>query len=313
MEFKHQSVLLQEAMRGLNIIPNGIYVDCTLGRSGHSLEILKHLATGKLYCFEQDEEAIVASQQVLQQSNYDNYEIIKNNFVNLAADLQLRQIKTVNGILYDLGVSSPQLDDDKRGFSYRYDSVLDMRMNQQQILTAKTVINTYSIAALAKVFQEYGEEPFAKVIAKNIGIARAEQPIATTFELVTIIKKSLPQKVLKKAKHPAKRIFQALRIEVNQELAVLQTSLEQATKMLAVKGRLVVISFHSLEDRIVKKYFQTLTQDPNYEINQQLPTVSHFESNYRIITKKAIVPALDEQTLNPRSTSAKLRILERVK
>lgn len=313
MEFKHQSVLLQKTIMGLNIIPNGIYVDCTLGRAGHSLEILKHLAIGKLYCFEQDEEAIVASQQVLQQSDYDNYEIIKNNFVNLAAELQLRQIKTVNGILYDLGVSSPQLDDDKRGFSYRYDSMLDMRMNQQQPLTAKTVINTYSVAALAKVFQEYGEEPFAKVIAKKIVAARDEQPIEITFQLVTIIKKSLPQTVLKKAKHPAKRIFQALRIEVNQELTVLQASLKQAVKLLAVKGRLVVISFHSLEDRIVKKYFQTLTQDPNYEINQQLPTVSNFESNYRIITKKAIVPALDEQTLNPRSTSAKLRILERVK
>ncbi|WHQ36353.1 16S rRNA (cytosine(1402)-N(4))-methyltransferase RsmH [Spiroplasma sp. SV19] len=313
MEFKHQSVLLQEAITGLNIVPNGIYVDCTLGRAGHSLAILKHLSAGKLYCFEQDEEAIVASQQILQQSNYRNYEIIKNNFVNLAAELQLRQVKAVNGILYDLGVSSPQLDDDKRGFSYRYDSILDMRMNQDQVLTAQTVINTYSAMALAKVFQEYGEEPFAKVIAKNIVTARAEQTIETTFQLVTIIKKSLPQKVLRKAKHPAKRIFQALRIEVNQELSVLQASLEQAVKLLAVKGRLVVISFHSLEDRIVKKYFQTLTQDPNYEINQQLPTISYFESNYQIITKKAVVPAADEQTLNPRSTSAKLRILERVK
>ncbi|WP_425379561.1 16S rRNA (cytosine(1402)-N(4))-methyltransferase RsmH [Spiroplasma endosymbiont of Stenodema calcarata] len=313
MKFKHQTVLLHEAIAGLNIIANGIYVDCTLGRAGHSLEILNHLSTGKLYCFEQDNEAIIASQQVLQQSKYQNYEIIKNNFVNLAAELQLRQIKVVNGFLYDLGVSSPQLDDDKRGFSYRYDSMLDMRMNQQQSLTAQVVVNTYSMAALAKIFQEYGEEPFAKVIAKNIVTARAEQTIETTLQLVTIIKKSLPQKILKKAKHPAKRIFQALRIEVNQELFVLQESLQQAVKMLAINGRLVVISFHSLEDRIVKKYFQTLTQDPNYEINQLLPTVSHFESNYRIINKRAIVPALDEQTVNPRSTSAKLRILERVK
>lgn len=313
MKFKHQTVLLHEAIAGLNIIANGIYVDCTLGRAGHSLEILNHLSTGKLYCFEQDNEAIIASQQVLQQSKYQNYEIIKNNFVNLAAELQLRQIKAVNGFLYDLGVSSPQLDDDKRGFSYRYDSMLDMRMNQQQLLTAQVVLNNYSMAALAKIFQEYGEEPFAKVIAKNIVTARAEQTIETTLQLVTIIKKSLPQKILKKAKHPAKRIFQALRIEVNQELFVLQESLQQAVKMLAINGRLVVISFHSLEDRIVKKYFQTLTQDPNYEINQLLPTVSHFESNYRIINKRAIVPALDEQTVNPRSTSAKLRILERVK
>ncbi|WP_338954570.1 16S rRNA (cytosine(1402)-N(4))-methyltransferase RsmH [Spiroplasma endosymbiont of Polydrusus cervinus] len=313
MEFKHQTVLLQEAIAGLNIIKNEVYVDCTLGRAGHSLEILKHLPNGKLYCFEQDEAAITASEQILHQSKYRNYEIIKNNFVNLAAELQLRKIKAVNGILYDLGVSSPQLDDYKRGFSYRYDSPLDMRMNQTASLIARTIVNTYSQAALAKVFQDYGEEPFAKVLAKNIVLARDEQEIVTTFQLIEIIKKSLPQKILKKAKHPAKRVFQALRIEVNQELFVLQESLRQATTLLAVHGRLVVISFHSLEDRIVKKYFQSLTQDPNYEINQQLPVISHFESNYRIITKKALVPSINEQTINHRSTSAKLRILERVK
>ncbi|WP_425377725.1 16S rRNA (cytosine(1402)-N(4))-methyltransferase RsmH [Spiroplasma endosymbiont of Polydrusus pterygomalis] len=313
MEFKHQTVLLKEAIARLNIIKNGVYVDCTLGRAGHSLEILKHLPNGKLYCFEQDEAAITVSEQILHQSKYRNYEIIKNNFVNLAAELQLRQIKPVNGILYDLGVSSPQLDDYKRGFSYRYDSPLDMRMNQTASLTARTIVNTYSQAALAKLFQDYGEEPFAKVLAKNIVLARDEQEIVTTFQLVEIIKKSLPQKILKKAKHPAKRVFQALRIEVNQELFVLQESLRQATTLLAIHGRLVVISFHSLEDRIVKKYFQSLTQDPNYEINQQLPVISHFESNYRIITKKALVPSIDEQTVNHRSTSAKLRILERVK
>lgn len=184
MEFKHQTVLLQEAIAGLNILNNGIYVDCTLGRAGHSLEILKHLPNGKLYCFEQDEAAIIASKQILQESKYHNYEIIKNNFVNLAAELQVRQVKAVNGILYDLGVSSPQLDDDNRGFSYRYDSLLDMRMNQKQELTAKIIVNTYSQEALAKLFQDYGEEPFAKVIAKNIVIDRNTQEIVTTFHLV---------------------------------------------------------------------------------------------------------------------------------
>ncbi|UZQ30971.1 MAG: 16S rRNA (cytosine(1402)-N(4))-methyltransferase RsmH [Spiroplasma phoeniceum] len=313
MEFKHQTVLLQEVIAGLNVQKNGIYVDCTLGRAGHSLEILKHIPNGKLYCFEQDEVAIVASEEILQKSKYRNYEIIKNNFVNLAAEFQLRHVKAVNGFLYDLGVSSPQLDDDNRGFSYRYDSPLDMRMNQHQGLTAKNIVNTYSQEALVKLFQDYGEEPFAKVIAKNIVIVRNEQEIVTTFHLIEIIKKSLPQKILKKAKHPAKRVFQALRIEVNQELFVLQESLRQATTLLAVHGRLVVISFHSLEDRIVKKYFQSLTKDPNYEINQQLPVISHFESDYQIITKKAIVPSVTEQTNNHRSTSAKLRILERVK
>ncbi|WP_374696249.1 16S rRNA (cytosine(1402)-N(4))-methyltransferase RsmH [Spiroplasma endosymbiont of Polydrusus formosus] len=313
MEFKHQTVLLQEAIAGLNIIKNGVYVDCTLGRAGHSIEILKHLSNGKLYCFEQDEAAIIDSEQILNQNKYRNYEIIKNNFINLADELQLRQIKAVNGILYDLGVSSPQLDDYKRGFSYRYDGPLDMRMNQTASLTARMIVNTYYQAALVKLFQNYGEETFAKVLAKNIVIARDEQEIATTFQLVEIIKNSLPQKILKKTKHPAKRVFQALRIEVNQELFVLQESLRQATTLLAVHGRLVVISFHSLEDRIVKKYFQSLTQDPNYETNQQLPVISYFESNYRIITKKALVPSIDEQTVNHRSTSAKLRILERVK
>ncbi len=313
MEFKHQTVLLQEAISGLNVQNKGIYVDCTLGRAGHSLEILKHLPNGKLYCFEQDEAAIVASEKILQKSKYHNYEIIKNNFVNLAAELQLRRVKAVNGILYDLGVSSPQLDDNTRGFSYRYDSPLDMRMNQHQVLTAKIVVNTYSQEALVKIFQDYGEEPFAKLIAKNIVIARNKKNIVTTFHIVEIIKKSLQQKILKKAKHPAKRVFQALRIEVNQELFVLQESLRQATTLLAAHGRLVVISFHSLEDRIVKKYFKSLKKDPNYEINQHLPVISHFESDYQIITKKVIVPSVTEKTNNHRSTSAKLRILERVK
>lgn len=188
-----------------------------------------------------------------------------------------------------------------------------MRMNQEQVLTAKTIVNTYSQKVLTNFFQKYGEEPFAKLIAKNIVIARNNKEIVTTFQLVEIIKKTLPQKILKKAKHPAKRIFQALRIEVNKELFVLQESLRQAVTLLAIHGRLVVISFNSLEDRIVKKYFQNLTQDPNYEINQQLPIMSNFKSNYRIITKKAIIPSMIEQIINYRCTSAKLRILERIK
>lgn len=313
MKLKHKTVLLKEVISGLNIINNGIYVDCTLGRAGHSLEILKNIPNGKLFCFEQDKSAITESIQIFKKNKYNNYEIINNNFINLKDELYLRKVKIVNGILYDLGLSSPQLDDFRRGFSYRYNGFLDMRMNQNQILTAKTIINTYSQKSLINIFQNYGEERFSKKIAKNIIIYRNKKEIITTFHLVYIIKNSLPQKILKKAKHPAKKIFQALRIEVNKELFVLKKSLQQAVKLLSINGYLLVISFNSLEDRIVKKYFKNLTKDPNYEINSQIPIISNFKSNYQIITKKAIIPLIKEQIINHRSKSAKLRILKRIK
>ncbi|WP_083939343.1 16S rRNA (cytosine(1402)-N(4))-methyltransferase RsmH [Spiroplasma syrphidicola] len=309
---KHYPVLLKEALEGLMIKPNGVYVDCTLGRAGHSTAILSQLTTGKLYCFEQDDEAINAAKKQLGLLNKPNFEIINANFMHLQAELVIRNVQTVNGILYDLGVSSPQLDSDYRGFSYRYDSELDMRMNQKQSLTAKIVVNTYSVNDLARIFREYGEEKFSWKIAQTIVAARAKEEISTTFQLVDIIKQSLPQKVLKKAKHPAKQVFQAIRIEVNQELEVLKKSLEQAVEMLAVTGRLVIISFHSLEDRIVKQFFQKLTTDPAAMVYQNLPVVSNYQSNFKIITKKVIVPTSKELDENHRSASAKMRILERV-
>nr|WP_236681348.1 MULTISPECIES: 16S rRNA (cytosine(1402)-N(4))-methyltransferase RsmH [Spiroplasma] len=312
MAFKHYSVLLAESIAGLDIKPTGIYVDCTLGRAGHSIAILNQLTTGKLYAFEQDSQAIKESQTRLQGLNKSNYEIINANFANITVELLTRGVTKVDGILYDLGVSSPQFDDHHRGFSYRYDSELDMRMNQNQPLTAKTVVNTYSEAELARIFWEYGEEKFAHPIAKAIVLARATKTITTTFELVDIIRKVLPQKVLKKPKHPAKQVFQAIRIEVNQELFVLKTSLSQAVKLLKPNGRLVVITFHSIEDRIVKQLFTTLITDPNQTVNQKLPIMSNYKSDYQIITKKAITPSEQETGENRRSKSAKLRILKRV-
>lgn len=304
------SVLLKESILGLKIKKSGVYVDCTLGLAGHSIKILQKLTTGKLYCFEQDIEAIKQSQFLLKK--YQNkYEIINNNFINLQSELLKRKITKVDGILYDLGVSSLQLEQKYRGFSYHYDGILDMRMNISQELNAQIVINHYNEKKLTKIFFNYGEEKFSKKISKEIIQTRKKKKILTTLELVQIIKNALPQKILKKRKHPAKKIFQAIRIEVNKELFVLSKSLYQAVDLLNKNGRLVVISFHSLEDRIVKHFFKKLVTDPNYEITCKLPIIKKYQSNYKIVTKKPIIPKLKELQLNHSSKSAKLRILEK--
>lgn len=304
----HVAVMLKETITFLNIKPNGIYVDCTLGRGGHSSAILTKLTTGKLYAFDQDEAAIGSSNAILQPFT-GKYEIIKSNFINLKIELLKRNITKVDGILYDLGISSPQVDEDIRGFSYMRDAKLDMRMDQSQILTAWDIVNTYEYEALKKIIKTYGEETFASSIAKNIIKNRMLAPINTTLQLVGIIKKSLPFKVLNKHHHPAKKTFQALRIAVNNELDALQTSLIQALNLLHLDGRVVVISFHSLEDRIVKQTFNSMLIDPQAALYAKLPIHSNYVSKYKLITKKPVIPTTAEIQQNPRARSAKLRVI----
>lgn len=306
---KHIPVLLQAAIDGLNIKKDGIYVDLTLGRAGHASQILSRLDKGLLIGIDQDEEAIRESNKVLSKLD-KNYLIKKENFVNLRKLLAQLTLDEVDGILMDLGVSSPQFDEASRGFSYREDAKLDMRMDQSSSLTAYQIVNTYSLERLTKVFQEYGEDKYSYQIAKNIVKARQNKEITTTLELVDIIKASKPKKELLKIGHPAKQIFQALRIEVNDELNVLKEALKQATDSLKRGGRLVVITFHSLEDRIVKNYFKALTVVEGDRIN--LPTTTK-EIKFKLITRKAIKPTEIEIANNHRSASAKLRIIERIK
>jgi len=249
--YKHISVLLNESLDYLNIKEDGIYVDCTLGGGGHSFEILSRLETGHLYAFDQDEYAISRATEKLD-TLHKNYTIIKNNFVNIKEALANIGVEKVDGILYDLGVSSFQFDIPERGFSYNYDAPLDMRMNQNQELTAEVIVNEYSFHDIMHILQRYGEEKNAKLIARKIELVRKEKPIKTTFDLVAVIKSALPSKVLNKKGHPAKKTFQALRIAVNDELQVFEKSLEKAFGLLNPEGRIVVITFHSLEDRIAK-------------------------------------------------------------
>ena len=308
---RHIPVLLEETINGLNINPNGIYVDATLGRGGHSSRILKSLSNDKgyLYCFDQDEQAIIESKsRLLEVSN--NFTIIHDNFENLEVRLSELGVKEIDGIMFDLGVSSAQFDDADRGFSYRFDAKLDMRMNKNTHLTAEIVVNTYSLADLAKMFKEYGEEPFAYNIAKQIVKERQIKPISTTFELVDVIKRALPSKVLNKKGHPAKQSFQAIRIEVNNELGVLKNGLRQACSLLKPGGRVAVITFHSLEDRIVKNIFKELTDVG--EGSRYLP-VEQVDPDYRLVNRKPILPSEKELFENSRSHSAKLRIIERRK
>ena len=305
--FKHIPVMLHECIEGLNIKSDGIYVDSTLGRGGHSSEILKRLSSGKLYCFDQDKQAIEESKERLQNIS-NNFTLIHSNFEFIKSRLNELGIDNVDGIIFDLGVSSAQFDDGDRGFSYRYDARLDMRMNQETSLTAYDVINTYSLQELTKIFNEYGEEKYSYSIAKNIVKARENKMIETTFELVEIIKNSLPSKVLSKKGHPAKQVFQAIRIEVNRELEVLKNGLKDAAKLLNPNGRLVVITFNSLEDRIVKNIFKELTFQG--EGSRYLPTQTK-EVDYVLVNRKVIIPSDKEQEENPRSKSAKLRIIER--
>ena len=306
--FKHYSVLLEEAVEGLNIKEDGIYVDCTLGGAGHSLEILKKLTTGKLYAFDQDNVALENAKIKL--SEYaDKVVFIKSNFENLKEKLAEQNVYEVDGVLYDLGVSSPQLDTPERGFSYNYDTRLDMRMDTDASISAYEIVNEYSYHDLVRIFYRYGEEKFSKQIARNIEKKRELAPIETTFQLVDIIKESIPAAKRRTGGHPAKRVFQAIRIAVNNELSVFESSLEQAIDIVKVGGRISVITFHSLEDRICKQIFNSYAK--NKEIPKNLPILPNESlSKLKLITRKPICPSEKELEENNRSRSAKLRIAE---
>lgn len=305
---EHIPVLLKDVIDGLDIKSDGLYLDFTVGRGGHSSKILEKLTTGRLIAFDQDIDAIRQSDINLSKVG-KNYELVHTNFVNFKEVLIDKNIDYVDGILMDLGVSSPQFDQKDRGFSYREDARLDMRMDRSQSLTAHEIVNTYSLEQLNKIFQEYGDERFSYSIAKNIIKAREKGLINTTFELVEIIKGSKPMKVLKKEGHPAKQVFQALRIAVNDEINVLIKALKEAIEVLRPHGgRLAVITFHSGEDRIVKNIFKSLTV---VEGNRYDGPLMEKEPDYRLINRKPIIANEEELALNPRSKSAKLRIIER--
>ncbi|AIM17603.1 16S rRNA methyltransferase [Bacillus sp. X1(2014)] len=309
--FKHTTVLLEEAVEGLNIKPNGIYVDCTLGGAGHSSRILSKLGDkGKLFAFDQDETAIAIAREKLSEYG-EQLVIIKSNFLFLKEELEKRGIEKVDGVLYDLGVSSPQLDTPERGFSYHHDAPLDMRMDKDAQISAYDVINHWKYEELVRIFFQYGEEKFSKQIARKIESARAVKPIETTGELVDLIKEAIPAPARRKGGHPAKRIFQAVRIAVNDELAVFEKSLNQAIDMLNPGGRICVITFHSLEDRICKSTFKKAAETPN--LPPGLPILpDEYKPTLKIITRKPILPSEEEVEHNNRARSAKLRIAEKI-
>ena len=310
MEHKHISVLLQESISSLNLKENSIIVDCTLGYGGHSSNILKRINKGYLFAFDQDSEAIRHSTDRLSAIG-TNFTIIKSNFVNLKEELAKQNITKVDGFLFDLGVSSPQLDEKERGFSYHEDALLDMRMDRDNPLSASIVVNTYTKEQLAHIFKVYGEDKFANNIAKKIVEYREKKKIETTLELVEIIKTAVPMK-FRKEKHPARQIFQAIRIEVNKELDVLEPALSQALELLNVGGRVVVITFHSLEDRIVKNYFKSKTEvDKAVKGMPNIP--DEYLPDFKLVVNKAIEPSKEELESNPRARSAKLRVIERIK
>ena len=302
---EHIPVLLNEVIDGLNIKPSGIYVDLTVGRGGHSSQILSRLTTGRLIAVDQDEEAIIASNARLKEVG-NNFVVVRSNFSNLENILSDLGVSHVDGILMDLGVSSPQFDKGERGFSYKEDARLDMRMDQRQDLTAYQIVKTYSLQDLTKILQEYGEEKYSYSIAINIIKAREISPIDTTTQLVEIIKKSKPMKELKKVGHPAKQVFQALRIAVNDELNVLTKTLKVALAHLAPGGRLAVITFHSGEDRIVKNIFKEAAVEVGNRLDGPM-TVK--EKEFDLINHKPITASEDELERNHRSASAKLRII----
>lgn len=310
--FEHKTVLLHEAVDGLNIQPDGIYVDCTLGGAGHSELILSKLSSkGRLYAFDQDDTAIAHANVKLAQYQ-DKLTIIKSNFSNLKEELLAYGVYHVDGVLYDLGVSSPQLDTPERGFSYHHDAPLDMRMDKQSTVSAYDVINTWRYEDLVRIFFQYGEEKFSKQIARKIETAREVKPIETTFELVELIKEAIPAPARRKGGHPAKRIFQAIRIAVNDELGVFEKSLQDAMSILNPGGRISVITFHSLEDRICKVAFKKASELP--QLPPGLPMIpKEYEPELRLITRKPIVPTEEELEDNNRARSAKLRIAEKNK
>ena len=306
----HISVLLKEAVESLNLKDNSIVVDATLGYAGHSSEILKRIKKGALFAFDQDSEAIKYSTDRLN-SIGTNFTIIKSNFVYLKEKLNDLGITKVDAVLFDLGVSSVQLDEASRGFSYHNDAKLDMRMDLDQELSAYEVVNNYSKEDLVRIFTEYGESKFARNIAKKIVEYRENKKIETTLELVEIIKSSVPMK-FRIDKHPAKQIFQAIRIEVNKELDVIEPAINDALSMLNIGGRVAVITFHSLEDRIVKKLFKEKCEiDPKLKGMPNIP--DQYLPDYKLVNNKAILPTEEELKNNNRAHSAKLRVIERIK
>lgn len=304
----HKSVLLEESIENLNLNDNSTIVDCTLGYAGHSSEILKRIPNGFLYAFDQDEDAIKSSRDRLNKIG-SNYEIIKSNFVNLEEELRKRNITKVNGILFDLGVSSPQLDEADRGFSFHQDAILDMRMDKNNPLSAKEIVNQYDYNHLTRIFREYGEEKYASSIAKGIINARDIKPIETTLELVEVIKASVPIKY-RREHHPARKVFQSIRIEVNDELNVFTKAIKQALDLIDIGGRVCVITFHSLEDRICKNVFNEVSKvDKSLS---KLPIIPiEYQPKYKIINN--ISPSEREILNNKRSRSARLRVIEKVR
>ena len=301
----HESVLLKESIDYLNLNSKSIVVDCTLGYAGHSSNILKKIKEGFLYAFDQDKEAIIKADERLKKIN-TNYEIINKNFVNLKEEIKKRTDK-VDGILFDLGVSSPQLDEDYRGFSFHKDAPLDMRMNKDQKLSAYEVVNNYSKEDLTKILKTYGEEKYANAIAEGIAKSREKKKIETTLELVEIIKSNVPEKY-KRDKHPARKTFQAIRIEVNDELNVFKKALKDALDLIDINGRICVITFHSLEDKLCKQIFNEVSNVPK-EL-QSLPILPEkYKPKYKVIAH--IKPTKEEIEKNNRSRSATLRVIER--
>lgn len=310
MEFKHVSVLLNECIEGLNIKENGIYVDCTLGGAGHSSHIIEKLSNeGLLIGIDQDTEALKAASEKL--CKYENKKLVHNNFYNIKSILEDLDVEKVDGILMDLGVSSYQLDNPERGFSYMNDAELDMRMDRDNSLSAYDVVNSYSEEELARIIKEYGEEKFAKRIANFIVNARKEKAVETTFELVEIIKKAIPAKARREGPHPAKRTFQAIRIEVNRELSIIEQTILDGVEKLNKGGRMAIITFHSLEDRIVKNTFRTL-QNPCTCPREFPICICNKKPVVKLINNKPIEASAEELEYNPRSRSAKLRILEKI-
>lgn len=310
MEFNHVSVLLNECLDALNIKKDGIYVDGTLGGAGHSSEILKRLSdNGRLIGIDQDTDALKAAGLRLQ--NFNNVTFVHNNFYNIKQILDDLDIEDVDGILMDLGVSSYQLDTGERGFSYMKDAPLDMRMNRENELSAYEVVNTYSEEELYRIIRDFGEEKFAKRIATFIVNAREEKNIETTLELVEIIKNAIPAKARREGPHPAKRTFQAIRIEVNSELSILNRAIEDGVSKLSKGGRMAIITFHSLEDRIVKNKFRDLAIA--CRCPKEFPIcVCGEKAKVKVISRKAIEPSKEEVEINPRSRSAKLRVIEKI-
>ena len=310
MKEKHISVLLEESISSLNLKENSIIVDCTLGYGGHSSYILDRIKKGYLFAFDQDSEAIRHSTDRLSKVG-TNFTIIKSNFVNMKEELEKLGVERVDGVLFDLGVSSPQLDDASRGFSFHEDAKLDMRMDREQKLTAYDVVNNYSKEELSRIFLKYGEDKFSNNIAKKIVEYRSNKPIETTLELVEVIKTAVPMK-FRIDKHPARQIFQAIRIEVNHELDVIEPALNQAMELLNVGGRIAVITFHSLEDRLVKNIFRE-----KCKIDEKLKGLPNIPEEYlpdfKLVENKAIVPSEEELEKNPRARSSKLRVIERIK